>query len=498
MKKSLKLLSLVGAVIFVLFFACACSPRKELKRVSKDLTAYNISATLNEDMTLDAHMSVKVKNTTSTLLSSLCFNLYPRAFREGASVKPYTTFNEGKCFPAGESHGDIEVKNICVQGESASSSLVGTDDNALEVKLTRELEPDEKVEISMDFSVKIPECTHRLGHFGGSVNLGNWYPVLAMYENGEFIIEPYYSSGDPFFSDIANYEVSLTYPSGFHLSSSGVKESESEGEGVRTDTLKSLATRDFAIALTSESECKSQVVNGTEVTYVGYSGDDDIDDQLDASVKALKFYSSTFGDYPYEKLDVVKAPFVHGGMEYPSLVIISDSVTDEVDFARVIAHEVAHQWWYAVVGNNQLDEAWLDESLAEYSSILFLEAHGEYKRDYKEMVAEAFAGYVLFADIAKTLDGKVNTSMLLPVNEYTSDYEYSYMIYIRGVLMLDEVRQLVGKQKLFDGLEKYYNKYKFKIATTDDFIETFTRAVKKDVSGLLDSWLSGSAVVGVI
>lgn len=497
-KKFTKIFSILVLVIFTCSFFVACSPYREAEKASKGLTSYKISAALDSQMVITATEEVEVVNKNQVALSSLCFNLYGRAFREDATIKPYTSINEAKCFPNGKSYGDMEIISVKEAGEDASFSIVGDDSNALEVTLSKELEPDEKVLLTIEFKVLLAESTHRLGYLNGSVNLGNWFPILAMYEKGEFIIEPYYSTGDPFYSDIANYEVEFTYDDNYRLASSGaLKKTESE-DGLRTDTLTAIAVRDFAITLTEYSLETSKEVDDILITYVGYEGDENIDYCLDTAVKAVKYFNQTFGKYPYQKLDIVKAPFLHGGMEYPSIVIISDSITSDFDFAKVIVHEIAHQWWYGVVGNNEINEAWLDESLAEYSSVMFFENHNEYDVTYEELVSEAFAGYVLYADIVSSVNKKLNTSMLLPVYEYAGDYEYSYMIYVKGVLMFDNIRQIVGKEKLEDGFKKYYSKYKFKVATTDEFIATMRKATGKDVEGLLDSWLQGKAIIGTI
>lgn len=497
MKTFIKMASVFVALIFAVFFV-GCSSSRELKKASKGLSSYNISASLDKDMNVSGTEEVEFVNNTSTILTTVCFNLYGRAFREDAKVKPYNSLNEGKCFPDGKDYGDMGVANVMVDGSPAQYQIVGEDENAVEVELDKELEPKDKVKISMEFWLRLANCTHRLGFYKDNVNLGNWFPILAKYEKGEYNITPYYSTGDPFYTDIANYNVSFTYPEEYSLFSSGSGSTKS-GSGVKVDKLSALAERDFALALMKNAKVVSKVSGDTTIRYIGSSDEgSELENGLNTSVKALAFFNKKFGKYPYPKLDVIRTPFVHGGMEYPGLVMISSSITDNFDIAKVIVHEIAHQWWYAVVGNNEITEAWLDESLAEYSSILFFEAHKEYGATYEELVADAFSSYVLYADMISTLSGKINTSMLLPVYQYNGDYEYSFMIYIRGVLMLDHLRDIVGKDKLMSGLKKYYEKYKFKIATSDDFIVNMKKTTRKDVEGFFDSWLSGRALVGVI
>ncbi len=495
MKKFARTFCACVAAICVCFLS-GCSVSRELKKASKGLSSYNISATLTSDMNLSGSEQVKFVNNTPTILSTVCFNLYGRAFREDAKIKPYNSLNQGRCFVDGLDYGDMGVTRVMVNGSAANFRLVGEDDNALEVELGTELEPEDSICIDICFDLSLANCTHRLGFYKDSVNLGNWFPILAKYEKGEYNITPYYSTGDPFYTDIANYNISFTYPAEFSLFSSGTGTSTNNGSA-KTDKLSAMAVRDFALALRKNAKVLTKKVGETAVNYVG-GADEDLSQGLSTAVKALGYFNKTFGTYPYPKLDVVRTPFVHGGMEYPGLVMISSSITEPFDIAKVIVHEIAHQWWYAVVGNNEITEAWLDESLAEYSSLLFFEAHSEYDATYEELVSDAFSSYVLYADMISSLSGKVNTSMLLPVYEYNGDYEYSFMIYIRGVLMFDHLREIVGKEKLLSGLKKYYNGYKYQIGTTDGFIVCMKKATHKDIEGFFDSWLSGRALVGVI
>ena len=162
---------------------------------------------------------------------------------------------------------------------------------------------------------------------------------------------------------------------------------------------------------------------------------------------------------------------------------------------KVIVHEIAHQWWYAVVGNNEVREAWLDESLSEYSTALFFEKHSEYGLTYDELVNEALSSYLLYVDVIQTLRGDVNTKMNLAVNEYQNDYEYSYMVYVKGVIMFDSLKNMVGEKKVVAGLKKYYAENKFKIATTETFFKAFDDACHKDLKTFFDGFLNGTTII---
>lgn len=497
MKRVLNIFCL-SIILFCGFFCFfGCDAQKEIKKISKNLSEYDIEMNFNEDdMSVNFVEKVNVLNDTDVSLYSLCFNFYPRAYSEDSLVKPWTAKNEGKVFPNGVNFGDGQIESVFVDGKQVSFSFVGENMNAFGFDLEKELCQDDRVLVEIKGSVKLPCCTHRFGYYNGSVNLGNFFPILAIYEKGDFITQPYFSTGDPFYSDNANFAVSFSFPNKYSFQSTGEIVSENTNGSTKIIQAKANVVRDFAISLTEKAVSASESVDKTIVTYQGYEGDENIKQNLETAVKALKFYNKIFGKYPYKTLTVVKSPFVHGGMEYPNIVFISDSVTEKFDIAKVIVHEIAHQWWYQLVGNNQISEAWLDESLAEYSSVLFFEQHSEFGATYEELVSDAFSVYTLYSDIVKSTEGKINTSMLLAVNEYNSEFEYSYMIYTKGVLMFDCLRQTIGKNKLFECFKKYYNEYKYKTSSTDCLIASFRKTSRRDLEGFFDSWLNGKTVIG--
>ena len=177
------------------------------------------------------------------------------------------------------------------------------------------------------------------------------------------------------------------------------------------------------------------------------------------------------------------------------MVFISDSIVDETEFMKVIVHEIAHQWWYAIVGNNEAKEAWLDESLSEYSTALFFKHNKEFGVSYDEIVSNAHSSYLLYVDVIQAIRGEVNTKMNLNIREYKNDYEYSYMVYVKGVIMFDSLVDAVGEKKVIAGLKKYFSQNKFKIATKKDFYSAFKSACHKDIEGFFEGYLNGTTVI---
>ena len=494
MKKFLSLLFLATFLCFSTFSLVGCG-KSEVEKVSKGLTSYAISAELDdESKQIAGEETIVFYNNTGEDLDYICLHLYPRAFRDGATVKPYTSLTSATCFPKGISFGDIVILKVSVNAETKDFELVGEDEDILKINFGFKLTQKKSVEIVIEFNLIIPNSTHRFGYFDGNINLGNWYPIVAEFVDGDFDMSPYYATGDPFCSELANYTVSFSYPEKYNLSSTGeIKITKNNGKNTAKISAKSV--RDFAMCLSENSKILECKTGKTNIFYMTEQGEENAEKYLELSQKAVDFFSETFGKYPYKTLSVVKTPFIYGGMEYPNIVFISNSIDDEEEYLKVIVHEIAHQWWYGIVGNNEIKDAWLDESLSEYSTALFFEKYGEYNIGYDDFVNEALSSYLLYVDVIQTLRGDVNTKMNLAVNEYQNDYEYSYMVYVKGVIMFDSLKNMVGEKNVVNGLKKYYALNKFKIATTADFYKAFEIACHKDLNHFFDGFLNGTTII---
>ena len=348
------------------------------------------------------------------------------------------------------------------------------------------LYPTERAELTVDFTLTLPEIRHRFGYQGTRVNLGNWYPIACAFEDGNFVTDPYYSTGDPFYSDCADYKVSVTVPDGLTVAASGRVTGADNADGTKTFSSEILAARDYA-AVIGEFKMLGSKAGDTDVNYY-YISDPEPEKTLAAAVDAVKTFSDKFGEYPYESMSSVETQFLQGGMEYPGLAMISDALTGDI-YREAIIHETAHQWWYAAVGNDEVRYPWLDEGLTEFSTSIFYRENPAYEVDYEKRIADALGAYVLYFDAFGNADS--DTSMTRKVCEYDSAFEYTYMTYVKGELMFESLRSVIGDEKFFAGLKDYYSTYKFKTAKPDDLIGCMEKASGRDLKGFFDSWTEG-------
>ena len=184
---------------------------------------------------------------------------------------------------------------------------------------------------------------------------------------------------------------------------------------------------------------------------------------VDVAKSSMEIFSELFGDYPYNTFSVVASDFYIGGMEYPMLVMIDETLYNKENkflLEYVIAHETAHQWWYSVIGNDEVNEPWLDEALTEYSTILYFE--NKYGKETGDK-------------LIKTMDVQTKsfktTDIFKATTEYKDSADYSLSVYTKGAVIFNEIRTQVGDDLFFETLKEYYNKYKFENVNGSQFIE---------------------------
>ena len=383
-------------------------------------------------------MTVTVPNSGENALEALKFELYPNAFREDAEFAPVSGIYKNAAYYAGMNYGGIAISSV---ENAAGFEINGEDKNILTVTLEEPLYPDEAVTLGIDFEVTIPAVNHRFGVGQHNVNLANFYPVLCARTESGFYECVYSSNGDPFVSECADYDVTLVIPEEYTAVWGGTGE-WTAANGKKTCHAVFENVRDVAFVLGKELRSVSADADGVSVEY-WYFSDTSPDRTLKVATDSLSYFSRTFGKYEYPRYVVVQTDFPYGGMEYPALSMIS-SALKESEVPAVVAHETAHQWWYAMVGNNQFEAAWQDEGLAEYSSALFLGAYPEYGGSYEEFVRRSENSYRAYYSVSSQISGEADTSMTRPLTAYSGDYEYRNLAYDKGVILFDRVRAVTG------------------------------------------------------
>ena len=213
MKKKF-LLSIISIFIVItpfLFFGC------NNNRANDELTNYQLNLEYDEvSKKLYGIEKIDYINNYENMFTSLYFHLYPNAFREDAKHSVVSSANEEEAYPEGKSYGNIQINKVESDSELLNFEIEGSDKNILKVDLGEEIYPEERIIISIEFEVSLANINHRLGIGKNTINFGNFYPIACVYEEGKgFSQDLYHSNGDPFYSECANYDVSITFSNKF-------------------------------------------------------------------------------------------------------------------------------------------------------------------------------------------------------------------------------------------------------------------------------------------
>jgi hypothetical protein len=239
---------------------------------------------------------------------------------------------------------------------------------ALRVRLTRPVPAGASGTLGVRLRVRVPKGSDRFGRDRGIAYLGNALPLLGVAGPKGPSLEPYTSLGDPFYSLAARWSVQLDLPRRLAAATTGtVTRRSSLPNGMRRLVAEAPVARDFAIALGRFAVESQATSGGVRLRYFRVPGESSARARASLRVAraAVETYTSWYGPAGVPEIDLVPGPGTIGGfgagMEYPGLVLIADQ-------APIVAHELAHQWWYSLVGGDQWRSPWLDESFAEFSS----------------------------------------------------------------------------------------------------------------------------------
>jgi hypothetical protein len=231
--------------------------------------------------------------------------------------------------------------------------------SALEVRLAAPVAPGASAAVSLAFRVRGRRANDRFGHARGVALLGNVVPVLAVDDDRGLRLPPYSAIGETFYSLSARWKATLRLPARLRAATTGAVVSERIRGARRTVQVATPQARDFALAI-GRLDVSSTHAAGVRIRVFTNGGARVVRGAARDARRAVTTFSRRYGPYGSSELDAVVVPFRYGGMEYPELIFAHPSKV-------AVVHEIAHQWWYGLVGDDQSREPWLDESFATYA-----------------------------------------------------------------------------------------------------------------------------------
>jgi len=393
--------------------------------------------------------------------------------------------------------GSLTVRSVMLNGAPATSRLE-FEGSALYVPLAAPLAPGEMAELALEFEGRIPSGTTnsgqpmsgyaQYGYIDRVLALPNAYPMIPVYDDEGWNVEVAPPYGDAGFTDTSLYLVQVTLPADMVVAASGVKVARRDnGNGTVTHAFASGPMRDVNVVASAAYKTAQATVGQVRVTSYYLSGDEAGGERaLGYAARALAIYEDLIGPYPFTELDVMATPTQAGGIEYPGLIVIAEHLYSQTGgfFELATVHETAHQWWYSLVGNDQLDEPWLDEALAQYTSLLYLE------RRYGSEIAQSELGTQFDSAYQRLRDNDLDMPIGLPVAAYTEPL-YGAVVYYKGPLFFRALRQQVGDQRFDAILRAYFQAYRYGVAYPQDFLAIAERVSGQQLDGLYKEWILG-------
>ncbi|MDX1687856.1 MAG: M1 family metallopeptidase [Candidatus Promineifilaceae bacterium] len=430
-------------------------------------SVYHIEMAISDDLTrLEGRQAVRYTNQEDVPLDQVYFRLFPNL-----------------------TGGTSRVEDVQVDGETIDAHYELMD-SALLVPLPQPLDPGEQTVIEMAFDVTVP--TSEGGNYGTFIYdndvlaLAHFYPLIPVYDDEGWNVEIPAESGDVVYADSSFYLVRITAPADLVMVVSGREVEVEEVDGRQEVTYAAGPARDFYIAASERYEATTRQVGETTIngySFPQFTGASEL--LLEHTVASVESFNRRFGLYPYTELDVASTPTLALGVEYPGAFVITDRMVTQgspyppASVASTIAHETAHQWFYSTVGNDQLDEPWLDEALAQYATLQYWEdVEGPAgARGFRESLEGRWAR-VDFADIP----------IGLPVAAY-SPSEYGAIVYGRGPLFLGALEERIGEESVDALLRDYYQSFRWQIATTADFHQLAETHCECELDALFNEWV---------
>lgn len=454
-----------------------------------NINHYKIDVQFNPDEKIYiGNQEVLYVNNEKVPLNEVHFHLYPNAFKDKETA-PFLFDDFSRAYPDGFTPGYININKVMIDNKKVNYSISGKGNTILKVPLEEPIKPNEKISIYMEYEVKMPPAQDRFGYGKNTYNFGNWYPVAAVYDDEGWNLDPYYSIGDPFYSDTSIYNVKITAPKDIEVASSGNIISVETKDNNKIWNIEAILMRDFAWVASENFTILEKEVDGTLVKSYCTGNNKEMNDySLEVACKAIEIYNKMYGKYPYGQLSVVATSFP-SGMEYPGIVFIGEQYYGKLSKSYleiVIAHEIAHQWWYGIVGNDEIDEAWLDESLASYSEAIYIE------EKYNKI-----AGKDYFTNNIKNYYNSVKSQyeiddvVVKPLDQFENWSDYGALAYNKGAIFINEIRNKYGDEIFFNILQEYYNRFRFKNATTEDFINVCEEVTNDSFEEMVNIWLYG-------
>ena len=417
-------------------------------------TSYDINLNMKESGVFQVSADILITNDSQESWADVAFYFVPNA------MNPEVTAGY-----SGEP-ADVEITTITSGDNVLSYELDGS---GLFIEMQTELHPGEQQAVTIEYTLAVPNDGSRLAQVENNFYLAHWYPMLAEYDNG-WQVNDYDPKGESYETGYGDYTFTYQLPDDYLIATSAP---DGPVEASSSRTLTGEAIKDFYVAFLDPADWQfaERKSGNTELRVFVPAESEILEETAELAIEAFTYFEENIGQYPFAELDVIAND---GYMEYPNIVEVP---TEEGLLDTILVHEIAHQWFYYVVGNDPYKNAWLDESLTEFSTGLFLsDYYGDPDSGFQN-AREYEASY------------ETETYADLALSEFDTPAYYATVYGKVPLLLKGFFDERGGNEAALEFLADYYEEFQFQRVTKQQFREFFETYFEDDQQAFLDSWL---------
>lgn len=456
----------------------APQPSQALLEATAGLDRIHIQAQLNPDeRSMAVTQTLTLISRTEEPRQELVLRTWANTF-----LQPDTSPIAGNadCCPEGFSAGSLVLEGAQVeqQGTVASPEHFYRDDarTVLALPLQGAWQPGETLTVTLRYAVHFPHAKYRFGWWEDTFMAGHAFVVPALWQDGAYRTDAWQPLGDPLSGECVNYTLEITVPKGYSCAAGGSIAARSTDADGTTYRIDAPAVRDVGLVMSTGLQTAARRVDGVLVQACA-PGRAQAGQMLGYACSALEAYSECFGAYPWPVYTVCALPLGISGAEYTALSMVADDLAAP---EYTIAHETAHQWWYALVGSDCQTHPWLDEALCEYSLLEYVE------KRYGLSAREELRQRRIEPSMRITVAGGATPGA--PLDYFETETDYTMLVYGRGAAFLCAADELLAG-RLAEVLEAYAQQYAFAIADRQDLSRTMLEKGGIDIEPLMVDYL---------
>jgi hypothetical protein len=443
-------------------------------------------------------------NNSPDTLSKVYYHLYFNAFQPGSMMDvrsrnipdPDKRVGDRISKLKEDEIGYQHIVSLTQDGKDLNYKVIGT---LLEVPLARPLLPKSKTTFEMKFHAQVPVQIRRSGHDnseGIAYSMTQWYPKIAEYDFQGWHAYPFLARGE-FHGVWGDFNVSITIDPNYILAGTGRLQNpdkigfgyENSGASVTRGTADvtwnfiAKDVIDFAWAADPDyTHDRTQVPNGPELHFFYQKNDKTKDTWIkmeDIAVKIFQYFNTHFGTYPFDTYSIIQGG--DGGTEYPMCTLILGEGTLQ-GLVATVSHEIAHSWFQMTLASNESLNAWMDEGFSDYARNEVLASLAPSSGTNPH--ADSYARY--FSMVASGLQE--------PANQHSDHFNtlraYRTAAYSVGAVFLEQLKYLIGEDNFYKGMLRYYNTWKMKHPSPNDFIRVMEKTSDLQLGWYLRYWIN--------